>query len=260
MPATLKLGSKGPDVTRLQNLLNQKSIPSPNLVPDGDFGNKTDKAVRAFQKAKGLTPDGIVGPKTWGALDGPPVKVGGSGGSGSNNGSNNGNGSNNNGDTSDTPWITIARKERDAGVAEYAGTNANNPRILEYISTFGYLSGIEYGNSGKKMSEVDETAWCACFVNWCLTKAGKGKGPSARAKDWLNYGTALSEPKFGAICVVYHQPNSGNASTTSSGNHVAFYTGGNNSNLTLLGGNQGNKVSEKNYGAYWTVQGYRWPK
>jgi hypothetical protein len=84
MAQTLKLGSKGPDVTKLQQLLNQKLKPSPNLVPDGNFGPKTDAAVRAFQKAKGLTPDGVVGPKTWSALEGTPTPGGGNNSGGGN--------------------------------------------------------------------------------------------------------------------------------------------------------------------------------
>jgi peptidoglycan hydrolase-like protein with peptidoglycan-binding domain len=36
---------------------------------DGIFGQKTEAAVRAFPSAHGLDPDGIVGPKTWKALD-----------------------------------------------------------------------------------------------------------------------------------------------------------------------------------------------
>jgi peptidoglycan hydrolase-like protein with peptidoglycan-binding domain len=32
---------------------------------DGVIGRQTRKAVRAFQKSKGLNPDGVVGPKTW---------------------------------------------------------------------------------------------------------------------------------------------------------------------------------------------------
>lgn len=40
------------------------------VVVDGNFGPKTEAAVRAFQRDHGLVPDGIVGPKTWAALDG----------------------------------------------------------------------------------------------------------------------------------------------------------------------------------------------
>lgn len=32
---------------------------------DGKFGPQTERAIKAFQKAKGLIPDGVAGPKTW---------------------------------------------------------------------------------------------------------------------------------------------------------------------------------------------------
>ena len=35
---------------------------------DGDFGAKTLAAVKAFQKAQGLSQDGVVGANTWGKL------------------------------------------------------------------------------------------------------------------------------------------------------------------------------------------------
>ena len=37
-------------------------------VVDGIFGSKTYAAVMAFQKANGLSADGIAGPLTWGKL------------------------------------------------------------------------------------------------------------------------------------------------------------------------------------------------
>jgi peptidoglycan hydrolase-like protein with peptidoglycan-binding domain len=39
---------------------------------DGDFGAKTESAVRVFQRVHGIVPDGIVGPETWAALDSVP--------------------------------------------------------------------------------------------------------------------------------------------------------------------------------------------
>ena len=56
----LKLGSKGDAVKKLQQLLN--------ITVDGDFGPKTDKAIREFQAKNKLIVDGIVGNNTWKAL------------------------------------------------------------------------------------------------------------------------------------------------------------------------------------------------
>ena len=63
---TLRRGSTGDMVEELQALLN--AIYGANLDVDGVFGTNTELAVKAFQKAKSLTADGVVGPKTWAAL------------------------------------------------------------------------------------------------------------------------------------------------------------------------------------------------
>ena len=59
---TLKMGSKGPDVKKLQIALNAKGY---TLEADGDFGIQTQASVKNFQRTCGLVDDGIVGPKTW---------------------------------------------------------------------------------------------------------------------------------------------------------------------------------------------------
>jgi uncharacterized protein (TIGR02594 family) len=153
-------------------------------------------------------------------------------------------------------WMRIARQE--IGVKAEPGYEKNSPKILRYLATFPYLRSVRVDDT-HTMADVDETPWCACFVNWCLLQAGKKGGPSARAKDWLNYGEALKKPRVGAITIVHHTPGKSTSGTTSSGNHVSFYIGGNASSITLLGGNQSHSVCEKTYTG-WTVLGYRWPK
>lgn len=62
---TLRQGDRGEDVVRLQWALTDAAF---LCKADGEFGPATDRAVRAFQGAHGLTVDGIVGPKTRAAL------------------------------------------------------------------------------------------------------------------------------------------------------------------------------------------------
>ena len=57
---TLKKGDKGKEVEDVQRYLKIKV--------DGDFGTKTEDAVKKFQKEEGLTADGVVGAKTWNAM------------------------------------------------------------------------------------------------------------------------------------------------------------------------------------------------
>ncbi len=64
----LKKGSEGEQVKNLQRLLVAKGHKLEKYGVDGDFGNETDAAVRAFQKANKLTIDGIVGQQTWNKL------------------------------------------------------------------------------------------------------------------------------------------------------------------------------------------------
>ena len=65
---TLRKGSKGEYVTLLQTKLANLGYSLGKSGIDGDFGSATLAAVKAFQKDRGLTTDGVVGKKTWEVL------------------------------------------------------------------------------------------------------------------------------------------------------------------------------------------------
>jgi hypothetical protein len=58
---TLSPGATGAQVKTLQQALTALGYP---VTADGDYGPATQAAVVKFQTAKGLTPDGVVGPVT----------------------------------------------------------------------------------------------------------------------------------------------------------------------------------------------------
>lgn len=64
-PPTLREGSNGEPVKRLQAALNAKGA---SLEVDGDFGPATKAALKKFQADRGLVSDGICGPQSWAAL------------------------------------------------------------------------------------------------------------------------------------------------------------------------------------------------
>jgi peptidoglycan hydrolase-like protein with peptidoglycan-binding domain len=67
MRPTLRRGSRVEDVAVLQEFLTRLGF-DPGPV-DGVFGGRTSRAVLDFQGASGLAADGVVGPKTWDALE-----------------------------------------------------------------------------------------------------------------------------------------------------------------------------------------------
>jgi peptidoglycan hydrolase-like protein with peptidoglycan-binding domain len=66
---TLRRGSSGDMVKQVQEKVGV-------VHTDGVFGSKTEAAVRDFQRARGMVPDGIVGPNTWAILDQPEPMIG----------------------------------------------------------------------------------------------------------------------------------------------------------------------------------------
>jgi len=62
-----RLNDSGEPVRDIQDRLAALGFPS-DPDPRGEFGEATRAAVVAFQRSRGLAPDGIVGPDTWRAL------------------------------------------------------------------------------------------------------------------------------------------------------------------------------------------------
>lgn len=60
---TIRKGARSTDVAEMQGILNTLGYNAGKV--DGIFGTATQKAVKAYQAANELTPDGVAGPRTW---------------------------------------------------------------------------------------------------------------------------------------------------------------------------------------------------
>ncbi|WP_294157325.1 C40 family peptidase [uncultured Selenomonas sp.] len=63
--SAFRMGDQGSDVAEIQGQLASLGY---DVAADGDFGPATAEAVKAFQVARGLDADGLVGPSTYTAL------------------------------------------------------------------------------------------------------------------------------------------------------------------------------------------------
>jgi uncharacterized protein (TIGR02594 family) len=126
------------------------------------------------------------------------------------------------------------------GVVEIAGSQ-HNPRILEYHSTV--TGGFD----------ANEVPWCSSFVNWCMEQAGLRGTDSASARSWETWGKRLATPEVGAVTVFFRN------GLASGEGHVGFYVKQSDGMISVLGGNQGNRISIDKYPEA-RLLGFRWPK
>ena len=136
-------------------------------------------------------------------------------------------------------WLEIARKE--LGQSEVAGLK-DNPRIIEYLKSVAIPPSIKLH---------DEIYWCAAFINWCLLQSNIQGTHSPAARAFLNFGDHLEKPKIGCITVLKRG--------TSWQGHVGLWLGETQDCVTLISGNQSNKVSIANF-LKADVLGYRYPR
>jgi lysozyme family protein/peptidoglycan hydrolase-like protein with peptidoglycan-binding domain len=155
----LRMGvRRNADVKRIQARL--KEVLCDPGVKDGNFADATRLAVMLFQARSSdlseepLDIDGIVGPKTWGALFGPASVEGAPGGRVN---------------RTEAPGalgrmaIEVAAEE--VGVLEVPAGSNRGPRVEEYQNSVG--------------SFCVGQAWCMCFMHWVFRTAAQQLGTTS---------------------------------------------------------------------------------
>lgn len=144
--------------------------------------------------------------------------------------------------TTAAPWLGIAQREMASEVSE--SKQAGRQRIAEYFTSTGTKG-------------TADTPWCAAFVAWCLDQCGgsirasvdplRQKAASAAAwRDWGDVEISLrDDPPTGAVVLLAAGKDTNDVS------HVGFFKtfGDGKRSVTLLGGNQSNKVCETSFKA-----------
>ncbi len=156
----LRLGSKGSAVRRLQAALRRWGYA--DVTVDGTFGPKTEEAVKNFQRANGLNPDGKVGSLTLKKLD----------------------------ITLPTGFTQSGRVvEQDTGTEtghEEAGSDYNPDYEEELNNTIGRVNGLTIGSTGPVVRKVQtylrKLGWTSVKVD------GKyGEKTAACVKEFQQY-------------------------------------------------------------------------
>lgn len=175
--ATAKQGNQSSDIRVVQCLLNlernrsDSSNTEPRLMLSGKLDDATQKAIDLYQRKalKIAEPDGRVDKgggmirRLAAALPALPNTA-----------------------YIEPAWLKAAYGEEQAKVREAGPAHdftTNTERILEHLETAKNLSKSNYVytakkdgkkvkvDSGYKHSQVEDTPWCACFVNWCRPRS-----------------------------------------------------------------------------------------
>lgn len=190
---------------------------------DGVWGRASIAATKLFQGDHGLKVDGIVGPATLKALQEAgalPRTI----------------------SLQPAPPVWFHEAGRLKGTREIPGAKSNAV-IIGWAKKLGGWIASFYTN--------DDTPWCGLFVAHCIGATLPEETLPANplsALAWGSFGAKLDKPRLGAV-VVFKRPGGG---------HVGFYVGEDATAVRVLGGNQGNTVSETRVPKSRLV-GYRWP-
>ena len=197
----MKKGDKGHEVKALQMKLNK--ILDISLVLDGDFGAKTEKAVKVFQSSYAPVQSGVVSDFLLHEIDSKYAelisKLG-----------------------TMTDAFNFALKYY--GLKEIKG-NVHEPIIIDMFAEIGH-----------KWVLNDELAWCSTFANFVCKMTGYEYTGKLNARSWLEVGIEVEVPKLGDIVVFWRN------GIDSAFGHVGQYVNETETHIYVLGGNQSNMV------------------
>lgn len=239
-----------PEVTALHHgdeglrviVLHQQLVERGVLPPDADdevrfheFGPVTLEAVRTFQVQHGLVVDGIVGPRTWRALQdddardevAPPVDWQHAG---------------------RIPGCALLVAAEEVGVAEVPLGSNRGPRVDEYLRGV-HGDGERYLRWRRRGDGWQGAPWCGRFARWCFDRAAEllevelplvGWGDLASAWKWrdaaIARGRICDEPRPGCVGVIIVGRGQG---------HVVLVGSLDGAHVWTVEGNSGNRVARR---------------
>ncbi|WP_368503216.1 peptidoglycan-binding protein [Alkalihalophilus sp. As8PL] len=154
----LRVGSRGSAVTSLQQQLRDKGHFSSSI--DGVYGPLTQRGVRSFQSAMGLSADGIAGPQTFNAL---------------------------------SSGVVASATTSSSSNTSTASTSSNSGNMSGLVSFARTLTGTPYRFGGTTTSGFD----CSGFTQYVFRNQGISI-PRTAAQQW-NAGTSVSNPQVGDL-------------------------------------------------------------
>lgn len=213
--SSLKIGSQGQAVKNLQGNLNALGS---KLTVDGNFGEVTQVRVIVFQKSRGLTADGIVGPITQSEI----AKA----------------------------LIEVAQKSKGQPVKTVPVSSGSTPWRQWFLDRLGWTEfdhdkelseGWKYTNVPSYKTVIGSIyAWCAMSLDTALAVNGYKYSHDAAAISFIGVGTSVDWKSIGiplAAFVVIEHATGGHHVTTANRTHKAGEMV-----LEALGGNQNNEI------------------
>jgi uncharacterized protein (TIGR02594 family) len=135
-------------------------------------------------------------------------------------------------------WTALDCASQYLGLKEVPGHEAN-PAILAMLKL------------DADWPEDDSVPWCSGFAAWVAFNMGLTRSNSLRARSWLRVGTEVSPEKANGNCVVIFSRGrwAPGPEVIKAPGHVAFFDSVDIEcrSVTVVGGNQGDKVSRKSY-------------